>query len=105
MMSSPGVADLGLVHQVALGEHRAAGGDRCGVLRGQGDAAEVLHLHAQPPGLGGQKDPVPRRAEGVHGIVGHHPLIQEDDLAVLSPDLKDRAHVRVQGEGAPRRGR
>ena len=99
------VAHLGLVDQVGLGEHGAAGGDGGGGFALEGDAAEFLHLHAQAVGLAGEEGTGACGAEGVHGVVHHHAVFQQDDLAVLAADLENSAHVRVQRGGAHGVGR
>ena len=104
MMSVLGVADLCLVHQVALGKDGAAGGDGGGILALQGNLAELLHLHAQAPRLAGQETAGAGCAERVHGVIHHDAVLNQDDLGILAADLKDRAHIRIQGGGAHRMG-
>ena len=88
------------MHQIAFGEHGAAGGDVGGLLRRKGDGAEFLNLYAQAVCLAGKEGARSRSAQRVHGVVGGDPVFHADDLRVLAADLQDGAHIGVQVRGA-----
>ena len=88
------------MHEIALGEHGAAGGDVGRLGGSERDVAELLHLHAQAVRLRRQKRAGARGAQGVHGVVHRDAVGHADDLGILAADLQNGAHVRVQMSGA-----
>ena len=99
------IANLQLMHQVALSEDRAPRRDVRGLIGGKRYLAELLHLDAQTVRLARKERTGAGGAQRIHGIVHGNTVLDADDLRVLAADLENRTHIRMQEGGTHRMGR